>query len=127
MNTFSLRLLLVCLVITGILFLEKSWLLANGHHFSVLLLGNILLALISALSFFMTRKGKESDNPNLFVRMVMGAMLLKMMLVLAGVLIYILAYRPFVSKPTIFILLGMYIVYAVVETASAFRLNKSRS
>ncbi|PUZ24552.1 hypothetical protein GA0116948_105187 [Chitinophaga costaii] len=127
MNKFLLRLVLVCLLITGVLFFGKSWLLANGLHFSILLLGNILLALISALSFYMTRKGKESNNSNLFVRMVMGAMLLKMMCMLLGVLLYVLAYRPFISKPTIFILLGMYIVYTVVETASSFRLNKTRS
>lgn len=127
MKKFSILLFVVCLGIMAILFFEKTTLVAAGLHFNVLLLGNFLLALVSLVTYRMNVKGRTSQNAGVFVRLVMGAMLLKMMFVLVGVLVYVLAYRPLVSKPTIFLLLGFYIIYMILETASTFRLQKSRS
>lgn len=127
MDKFFVRLLILCVLITGALFAGRTWLLENGNHFNVLLIGNFLLAVITAISYRMLRIGQEADKPAVFVRMKLGSTLFKLMVILAGTLTYILIYRPFVSKITIFILMGFYVVYTLVETGSAMRFNKPRS
>ncbi|WP_143305201.1 hypothetical protein [Chitinophaga vietnamensis] len=102
----------------------KPRLLEVSAHFYVLLAGNLALALITLFSYLMSRKGLASANNNAFVRAVYGSTLSKLMLCLVGILAYILAYRPNVSKATIFILMFLYLVYTVFETLSLFRLTR---
>jgi ACR3 family arsenite efflux pump ArsB len=96
-------------------------------HYTVLLAGNIVLAVITWLSYVMARKGLAAANNQVFVRMVYASTLSKLFLCLIGITIYVLVKRPDVSRATIFTLMFLYLVYTVVETLSLYKLLKRKT
>jgi hypothetical protein len=102
----------------------KPQLLDKGMHVNILMIGNLLLAIITLVSYLMSRQGLASANNNAFVRAVYGSMLFKFFLCIVGVAAYVLTYRPNVSKLTVFTLLFLYLLYTVFETFSLFRLTR---
>lgn len=120
-DKFIFWLAAVFAAITGLLFvLESGWLASLGVHFPVLVTGNIVLALITLVSYSRCRKGLSAKNPNVFVRSVYASTLSKLMLCVAGIAVYVFTNRDHVSKATIFILLFFYLVYTVLETWQLF-------
>jgi hypothetical protein len=57
----------------------------------------------------------------------MAAMMIKMGVVLAAFIIYILAFGKAVNKPAIYISLVLYFVYMVMEVAIVMKLNKQKN
>lgn len=102
----------------------KPRLLELDTHVNVLMAGNLIMAIISLVSYLMSRRGLASSNHNAFIRGVYGATLSKLFLCVIGIAAYVLIYRPNVSKLTIFMLLFLYLVYTVFETISLFRLTR---
>ncbi|MGN7823568.1 hypothetical protein HGH92_32025 [Chitinophaga varians] len=92
--------------------------LDNGVHHNVLLFGNLALALLSAFTYNMSRKGVQAESNAVFMLRVYGAMISRMMLCLAGITIYAVVNRANTSKYTIFTLMFFYAVYAVCENVS---------
>lgn len=117
-DRFYYRLTGLFILLNIALIFFKARLLEAGTHHNVLLIGNLALALVTALSYRNNSKGIQSANNNAFVRQVYGSTLLKMMLCLAGILVYVLMNRSHISIATILILMGLYIVYTVMETVS---------
>jgi hypothetical protein len=105
----------------------KVRLLETGAHHNVLLIGNLALALITGLSYYMNRKGLQSSNNNAFVRMVYASTLSKLMLCLVGIAVYVIVNRANTSRVTIFILMFLYVAYTVVETLSLQKVTKKKS
>jgi hypothetical protein len=105
----------------------KVRLLETGAHHNVLLIGNLALALITGLSYYMNRKGLQSSNNNAFVRMVYASTLCKLMLCLVGIAVYVIVNRANTSRVTIFILMFLYVAYTVVETLSLQKVTKKKS
>jgi hypothetical protein len=99
----------------------------EGVHINVLLIGNLVLAAITGLSYSMNRKGLQSSDNNAFVRRVYGSTLSKMMLCLVGITTYVVINRSHTSKATIFILMFLYVVYTVIETLSLQQLTRKKS
>ncbi|MBO9155058.1 hypothetical protein ACFOTA_22785 [Chitinophaga sp. GCM10012297] len=121
-DKFILWLAGVFVLITAALFLLQQWLLQSlGAHFEVLVAGNIVMALITLISYSMNRKGMAAANPNVFVRSVYASTLSKLMLCAVGIIAYVLLNRQRVSKSTIFLLLFFYLVYTVFETIHLYR------
>lgn len=123
-DRFLIRLFSIFGVLNGLMIFFKPRLLESGIHFYVLLAGNLAMALITLASYLMSRKGLASANHNAFIRAVYGSTLSKLMLCVLGIAIYVLVYRPDVSKVTIFLLLSLYLLYTVFETWSLFRLTR---
>ncbi|NSL88207.1 hypothetical protein ECE50_015300 [Chitinophaga sp. Mgbs1] len=123
-DRFFIRLFAVFGILNGLIIVFKPRLLEIGAHQYVLMAGNLVMALITLASYLMSRKGLASSNHNAFIRAVYGSTLSKLLLCVAGIAIYVLAYRPDVSKLTIFILLALYLIYTVFETISLFRLTR---
>ncbi|CAL1516865.1 hypothetical protein [Chitinophaga sp. MM2321] len=105
----------------------KPRLLDIGVHIYVLMAGNLVLALITLVSYMMSRKGLASSNQHAFVRAVYGSTLSKLVLCVLGIVTYVLIYKPHVSKLTIFMLLFLYLVYTVFETLSLYRLTRLKN
>ncbi len=77
--------------------------------------GNIVMAVLSLTSFMLVKK-QSGKNAAAFVRGVSGASLLKLMVCIVGVLVYGMINRANIHKPTIFVLMAIYAVYAAAET-----------
>ncbi|ASZ14431.1 hypothetical protein CK934_27545 [Chitinophaga sp. MD30] len=125
-DKFFFRLFTVFAILNGGLLMLKSWLLGLDAHFWVLIGGNVALAGITGLSYYLSRKGLGADTGQGFVRMVYAATVSKLFLCMIGILSYVLATRPQVSKETIFILMFLYLVYTVFETLSLHKLTRRK-
>jgi len=123
-DRFFIRLFAVFGILNGLIIIFKPRLLDLGTHVNVLMAGNLIMAIISLASYFLSRQGLASSNHNAFIRAVYGSTLIKLFLCVIGIVTYVLIYKPDVSKLTIFMLLFLYLVYTVFETLSLFRLTR---
>ena len=94
--------------------------------FVPLLIGNVALALISLFSFFTISKGLQSENNSAFIRAKYTGTLVKFFACLALLLIYIFLHHQKVHKPSLFLFLGMYVVYSALEAIPLSRLAKKQ-
>lgn len=126
-DKFILWLAVVFVLITAALFLLQTWLLQTlGVHYEVLVAGNVVMALITLISYSLNRKGMTSDNPNVIVRSVYASTLAKLMLCVVAIAIYVIMNRTRVSKATIFLFMFFYLVYTVFETTHLLRTSKQQ-
>lgn len=84
-----------------------------------LLVANALLAVLSVVSFFMLKNKAKEQRPQAFVNGVYGATLLRLMVCMGSIFIYLFVNRGHLHKPSIFAMMGLYIVYTFVETITA--------
>ncbi|WP_343303590.1 hypothetical protein AAHN97_18700 [Chitinophaga niabensis] len=127
-DKFILWLAVVFIGITAALFLLKTWLLQTlGVHYEVLVAGNIVMALITLISYSLNRKGMTSENANVIVRSVYASTLAKLMLCVVAIAVYVIVNRTRVSKATIFLFMFFYLVYTVFETSHLIRTSKKKS
>jgi len=84
------------------------------YRFGVLMTGNVTMAILSLLTYFIVRKSIDS-RPEAFVRGVYGATFLKLIVCMVSVLLYAMLNRKDIHKPSLFVLFGIYAVYTAVE------------
>ena len=89
----------------------KEW----GVDNQVLIIGNVFLFAITLISFLISRKGLHHKNPHVFMRSVMGSIMIKMFLAVIAAFIYISIYKKELNKPALFICMGLYLVYTFLE------------
>ncbi len=110
---FIITLIVVFAALSGVFFYMKS--AAPEFRFNVLMAGNIIMAVLSLVSFLLATKDMHS-RPQAFVRGVYSASFLKLLVCMASVLIYVMVNKADIHKPTLFVLFGIYAVYSIVET-----------
>ena len=110
---FLIAITIVFLILNAIFFLLDQQ--APGFDTIALYSGNVIMALVSIASYFLVTQQLNS-RPQAFVRGVYTSTYLKLFVCVASVLIYVLIKRPNVHKASIFVLLGIYAVYTIVET-----------
>lgn len=96
---------------------------ASEFHISALQIANILMALLSMAAYALVNNRKVG-NPQAFVRGVLSASLLKLMVCMFAMLAYVVLNRSTIHKPTVFMLMGVYAVYSAVETIILSRTAK---
>lgn len=110
----------------GFFTLQKS--LTNwGFSQEVLVYGNIILFVISLVSFWMGAKGMKSKNNHVFFRMVYGSFMVKFFIIASTALVYIMVMKKEVNKPALFFCMGLYIVYTVAEVSALMKLGKQKT
>ncbi len=87
---------------------------------------NGLLFLLSILSLTLHAKALSNPNPNVFVRSVMLANIIKLLGIAAAALIYITISGKATSTNSVFVGLLLYIIYTWVEKRATIRLSKSK-
>jgi len=112
--------ILILYAIRGIL---AQW----GIDLTILNIANCIFFLLSVLTFFMQRKALENSNPNVFVRSVMGGMLIKMFVIISVVIAYRLIAGNSVSKVSVFSAMFLYLLYLGVEVAVITKLNRQKN
>jgi uncharacterized membrane protein YdcZ (DUF606 family) len=98
-----------------------------GIDFTILNIANGIFFLLSLLTFIMQRKALENSNPNVFVRSVMGGMLIKMFVTISVVIVYRLIAGNSVSKVSVFSAMFLYLLYLGVEVAVITKLNRKKN
>ena len=119
-----LGLFLIFIVVNSAAIAAGSWLDAKHIDHVVLIGANSLLFVIGVVSLMMHSKALQDKNPNVFVRSIMAATFIKLMIIAGAVIIYALAAGANRSIGAVVAGMGLYIVYTFAEVRAALRLNK---
>lgn len=121
-----LPLLGLFIAVTSFANLFRGFLSEKGIDADVLVIGNTLIFLISLLSLYFHIKGFLDKNVQVFLRSVYGSLMIKMFGLAAIAAIYILVMKKEVNKPALFICMGLYVLYTIIEIRQVFQLLKEK-
>src|SRR6185437_702582 len=110
-----LPILLTFVVFSVLIFFFRRMAAEWSTDHRVLLAGNMLLFAVTAISFRLYTKGLRNKNAHVFVRMMYGSLLLKMMVCLVAVLIYAVTAGPAVNRNGIIGCFFLYLLYTFLE------------
>jgi membrane protein insertase Oxa1/YidC/SpoIIIJ len=120
-------LLFLFILLNTFLLTARSFLEKHGIDREVLIVANTLFFLINFIAFLLQRRALQNKNPNVFVRSMMAAMMIKMFVVLAAFITYVILFGKAVNKPAIYISIVLYFLYLVIEVAIVMKLNKQKN
>ncbi len=127
MDRFYIRLIILFCAINGVgiaySHLLEKWGVVNLAGMT----GNILLASVTAVSFYVNRKAILAQNNHAFVRLVYLSTFIKLLICAAAVVVYVYAFRSQVTAGTIILFFLLYILYTILETLSLMKVSKPRS
>jgi hypothetical protein len=90
----------------------------------VMIAGNAILFIATAISFSLYRRSLNNSNVHAFLRMIYGGMFAKMMICLFAALIYIMIVKKDVSKGAVFGCMFLYFVYTFLEISIIMKLSR---
>ncbi len=123
---FFMPLVLLFIILNGLILVFGNRIDAAGFDRTVLLVANLLFFTVSMTAFFIQRKALQNSNPNVFIRSVMGSMFIKMLVVVAAFVVYILIVRKAVNKLAVFGAMTLYLLYLVTEVTAVMKLNRKK-
>ncbi len=109
-----------------ILFANTLWQKFNVDK-NVLLGANVLFLITGVLVFFLQKKALTNPNPNVFVRSIIGGMMIKMFSTVIAVLAYVVLEGNGYNKNAVFISLFMYLIYLAAEVYAISKVNKKKN
>jgi hypothetical protein len=115
---------LIFIVVSLFCLTASSWLAARNIDALVLLIGNLILFLASAGSFFLYNRALHHQNMQFFLRMMYSSLLLKMVFAMGATLLYLFFAGKGVSKYAILCCYGLYLLYSFVEVKVLMRSSK---
>lgn len=114
-------------VIVGLLIIIANLFANNiGISYPVVYGANILFLLMSLFIFNMQYQALYHKNPQVFIRSVMGGMLIKIFVCVIAVVAYYFLSGPAFNKPAVYAGMVIYIIYLVVEVSAIMKLNKGK-
>ena len=121
----SYLLFLVFFILGSIIFLFQTPAL-NSFHFDNALLwaANIFFLLLSLITLALQIKSMKNKNPNVFIRSVMGGILIKMFGSLLAVFVYVIYNDYKFDKGSMFLGLCFYLFYLMAEVTTLMKLNR---
>ena len=118
---FLLFFILNCFFIVFRARLEK-W----GFDIDVMLIGNLVLCVITLLSFYMLNKGMKAVTTAGFLRSVYGSFMIKLLLVTILVFGYVFLRKENFNKPALFTCMFLYLIYTFLEIRGLLKLSKEK-
>ena len=91
---------------------------------NVMLVGNLILFIATLISFYFYYRSLRNNRVAVFLRLIYGAMFIKMMICLVTAFIYIMVTGKNVNKGAIFGCMSLYLVYTFIEVAVLMKLSK---
>ena len=124
-----LPLFITFLVLTAIILSAKLFYGSKGIEidYTVVMGANFLFFLVSLLVFRMQFKAMHNNNPNVFIRSVMGGMIIKIFACITAVVAYYFLSGTLFNKPAVYISMVIYIIFLVVEVRTIMKLNKQKN
>lgn len=120
-KTFLASILMLFIVLSAVFYWLNT--LSLGYNYTVLMTGNVVMAALSLITFFIVTK-QISSNPNAFVRGVYASSFLKLFICVIAIVLYAILNKPNVHKPSLFALFGVYAVYSAIETIMLSKLAR---
>lgn len=107
-----------CIVINGIFILLPVFEIPAAIDTTVVLIGNFILFLLALFTFIRSAKALDNPNPHAFVRSYYAGFLIRLLVIAGAAFIYIYMNNGIVNKPALFICMGIYAVYSVIEVSA---------
>ena len=104
----------------------RNLLVSWNTDFLVLMAGNAILFGVTTISFILYSKALRNSNIQVFLRMVYGSLLVKMMVCLLATLLYAWLAGP-VNRNAILGSFVLYIIYTYLEVKVLLQLSKKSS
>ena len=111
------------IIFTVVIFIASRALQTWNTDIMVLSIGNVILYAVTVISYWLHIKSLRSPNPQVFVRMVYGSLLVKMLVCLVAVVIYA-KLAPVVNRNAIIGCFILYIAYTFLEVRILTQLTK---
>lgn len=121
-----LPLFIIFLILTVLIFAGNIFFAEKGINYAVVMGGNCLFFLVSLFVFRMQYLAMYNANPNVFIRSVMGGMLIKVFACVIAVVAYYFISGTAFNKPAVYASMVIYIIYLVVEVRTIMKLNKTK-
>ena len=100
---------------------------ALGLDTGVLLGANLFFYILTLISMAMQKKHLHNKNPNVYVRAVIGSMMIRMFATIIAVLIYVKAVNNKYDAVSLFLGLSLYLVYLSFEVKIMMKLNQKNA
>lgn len=126
-SRFLLPLLILFAIINFLIFILKTVFTRYNVDGTVLLGANAIFLVMNILVFLFQQKALKHSNPNVFIRSVIGGMMLKMFVCAIAVLGYVVLIGPDYNKKAVFISLFFYLFYLAAEVGILMRLNSKKN
>ena len=114
------------IVLNGFFISAKNMLQRWHTDQEVLIIGNLLLFVITLISFLISAKGLQNPNPNVFVRSVMGSIMIRMFVCAIAAFIYISVFKSTLNKPALFTCMILYLIYTFLEVSVLMKMLKQK-
>ena len=123
-HKFVLSTVIVFLILSGLIY----FLFTQNPQYDLpsLLIANALLAGVSLLSFNIIKRGIDSGNSRAFVNGKMTGTLIKFFVCISALLIYVFSHNRQIHKPSLFLFLGMYLVYNAIEAVPLSKMARKK-
>lgn len=116
MNKFFLALLGLCIALGVLIYAGSSILSGWGILPKTGMIGNFILAGVTALSYWFGISGLKGKNQFAFVRRIYLSTFVKLFICAIAILIYAFLNRGHLSLGTIIFLFVLYAIYSIIET-----------
>ena len=122
-----LPLVILFIVINIIVLIFGNWFDEHNFDHSLLLYANILFFILGLITTFIHIRALQNSNAYAFVRSTTLSSFLKLIVIEAAVIIYLLKAGERRNIYSIIIAMIIYVFYTVIEVKAAMRLNKIRN
>ena len=119
-------LFLLFIVFTALFIAGKNWLAKWNINQDVVIIGNLLMLLITLVSYLILVRGLKSSNPHAFVRAVYGSFIIKFFVIAITAFVYIMIAQKNVSKGALIISMIIYLIYTFIEVSVLTKLLKQK-
>ncbi|HRH60906.1 MAG TPA: hypothetical protein PL045_10075 [Chitinophagaceae bacterium] len=102
----------------------RQWLAAKNINADIVLIGNLIIFLLTLLTFFMQASAAKKSNPNVFVRSVMGSSFIKIVVIAGAAITYLISAGENRSVYAVVLCMLLYLAYTFIEVKSAYKFQK---
>ena len=113
--------ILVFIFLNAFFVIARDWLVKNGVDQGVLIMGNLVLFLVSLVSFLITQRSLRSKNHNAFIRSIYVGFILKFAVICIAAVVYVLSADSKVNKPALLSCVVLYVLYTFMETSTLLK------
>lgn len=114
----------VLLNILGILF--RKHLQNFGIDLNMALISNLILFMIGVFTLWRSLKAIDNPNPHAFVRSFYSGFLIRLAAVAVAAFLYIYSQKGNVNKESLFVFMGIYAIYSIVEVSALRKVLKEK-